>query len=216
MKIKDFSKAFKSGQKFDSKLGNMILNPYHIGDLLLISGELVACDPLVFPDTDPFFAKLPPNRYPVILSIAYNYNTGQYTNAFAMLHVSANPPVGWALVTKAGEEIHLLPDDRVFGYGVDSGIGCFMDKVAARAIVDSIWNTETYEDSLLYQIEESLEKNTNFICTVMNSVLDRYTEVNIIAFTSGIGDGFYPSYFGYDIENNIVNVVTPFLSGKFL
>ncbi|GAC1458493.1 MAG: hypothetical protein NVS2B14_01350 [Chamaesiphon sp.] len=36
------------------------------------------------------------------------------------------------------------------------------------------------------------------------------TQGNIIAFSSGWGDGVYPTYLGYDAENNIAKVVTDF------
>ncbi|MBE8964717.1 DUF4241 domain-containing protein [Nostocales cyanobacterium LEGE 12452] len=40
--------------------------------------------------------------------------------------------------------------------------------------------------------------------------IDKSTQLNIIAFSSGYGDGIYPTYFGYDTEDKIVNIVTEF------
>ena len=43
-----------------------------------------------------------------------------------------------------------------------------------------------------------------------NMCVDDSTQANVIAFDSGGGDGIYPTYFGYDAEDDIVCVVTDF------
>ncbi len=40
------------------------------------------------------------------------------------------------------------------------------------------------------------------------SSINEANGANIIAFSVGIGDGFYSSYFGYGADNSIVKVVT--------
>lgn len=65
MNYPNFSMAFQAGKKVNSSLGKMVLTPYYAGELVLTSGKLVACDPLVFPGTDPFAANFIPGCYPV-------------------------------------------------------------------------------------------------------------------------------------------------------
>lgn len=56
MNYPNLSKVIYQGQKLISPLGEMILTPHFAGELILTSGKLIACDPLVFPGTDPFFS----------------------------------------------------------------------------------------------------------------------------------------------------------------
>lgn len=62
------------------------------------------------------------------------------------------------------------------------------------------------------QVEELLlaemEKNVADTRDWCNFQID--SSHNIIAFSSGLGDGVYPSYFGYDENNEICCLVTDF------
>ena len=40
--------------------------------------------------------------------------------------------------------------------------------------------------------------------------MDQATQANIILFSSGLGDGYYPSYFGYDRDGSVVCLATDF------
>ncbi len=40
--------------------------------------------------------------------------------------------------------------------------------------------------------------------------VDEESQANVIAFSSGWGDGIYPTYFGYDEQGNVVCAVTDF------
>jgi hypothetical protein len=188
----------------------MVLTPYHAGKLVLTSGKLVACDPLVFPGTDPFAANFIPGCYPIILSLARNQEKNNPTVVYAMLRLSEQVPVRWEMATRPGECLSSLKEREVFGYGVDSGIGCFMDADAAQVLVDNNWDAETYEETLTSKLDELLEEDRSLGFMLANLCVDESTRGNVIAFTSGLGDGFYSSYFGYDAQDNIVNVVTDF------
>ena len=214
MNHSNLSRIFCQNQKLVIQLCEMILTPHCIGELVLTSGKLVACDPLVFPGTEPFDASFQPGRYPVTLSIAYNPKDNSKTVAYAMLHLSKQTPVKWKLATKIGEDLSALSENEVFGYGVDSGTGCFMDADVSQIIVDKSWEAETYEETLTSQLDDLLEENSRLGLKWANMRVDEDTEANVIAFASGFGDGFYASYFGYDAEGCIVAVVTEFLSGE--
>ncbi|MBE9105062.1 DUF4241 domain-containing protein [Nostoc cf. edaphicum LEGE 07299] len=59
-------------------------------------------------------------------------------------------------------------------------------------------------------IQDELRKNYRPTWDWTNICIDKSTQLNIIAFSSGYGDGIYPTYFGYDTEDKIVNIVTEF------
>ena len=208
MKNPDFSISFQAGKRFDPKLREIILTPSKIGELVLTSGKLIACDPLTYPDTEPFAADLIPGSYPVILSVAH-YQKDSSRVAYAMLRLSEQTPIRWEMATRPGEDLSSLSEAEGFGYAVESGTGCFMDMDAAQ-VIDASLEAETFEDSLGGKLLEALEKNYKPTWDWAVLRVDDSTEANVIAFTTGWGDGAYPSYFGYDAEDNIVNLVTDF------
>jgi hypothetical protein len=65
------------------QIGERKLNHRHVGDLQLPTGELVACDPFVTPDVDPFHVRMPQGTFPVVLSI--EENAGDQRVAFACI-----------------------------------------------------------------------------------------------------------------------------------
>jgi hypothetical protein len=66
----DFHKAFINNQKLiDPKEGEVFFTIHYLGELVIVSGNLIACDPLCFPNTNPLKERLAPGRYPVIVSI---------------------------------------------------------------------------------------------------------------------------------------------------
>ncbi|CBN55076.1 MULTISPECIES: DUF4241 domain-containing protein [Kamptonema] len=212
----DLMKAFQPGHKLITQFCELTLTSYEIGKLTLNSGKLVACDPLVFPGTEPFAPQFKSGHYPVILSVGYNPKDDNKTVAYAMLRFNEQAPIKWQLATKLGEDLSVLSGNEVFGYGVDSGTGCFMDADAGQIIVDNTWKAETYEESLSCKLGEALEENYNLGFNWANLCVDDSTHANVIAFDSGEGDGFYASYFGLDAEGCIVAVVTEFMSGDLL
>ncbi|WDD35969.1 DUF4241 domain-containing protein (plasmid) [Nostoc sp. UHCC 0926] len=204
MNKSSFIAAFITKEKILSPhSGEIILNTYNIGELILTSGNLVACDPFTGLHTEPFSATLPPGRYPVILSVAQILSSGDYRVAYAMLRLNEQIPVRWEMATRPGEELTELKEEEIFGYSVDAGTGCFIDADAAETM-------STFYEIFADQLEAALEKNYTHTWDWAILPFDNYTEANIVAFKSGWGDGFYASYFGYDANNNIVNVVTDF------
>ena len=205
----DFSSVFQAGQRLNTQLGDIIFIPYQVGDLVLTSGKLVACDPLTLADSEPFTVNLTLGHYPVILSVAHIQKNNEQRVAYAMLCLSEQTPVRWEMATRPGEDLSSLKKGEFFGYGVDSGTGCFMDADAAQIIDDSIY-AETEKEILVYQLLELLERDQSRTWCWADMRVDDESQANVIAFSSGWGDGLYPTYFGYNVDDNIVKVVTDF------
>lgn len=210
----DIYQAFQPQQNLKTSLGCITFKQYNLGNLVLNSGRLVACDPLVFPDSEPFAVSLPPGRYPVILSVAHIHKNNERNPdervAYAMLKLSQAPAIRWELATLSHQKISTLKEGEFFGYPVDSGTGCFMDEEAGKIIDDSIYSDETYENSLIDKLECELEKNYKPTWCWAVFCVDRTSQANVIAFSSGWGDGIYASYLGYDAKDKISAVVTDF------
>jgi hypothetical protein len=214
LNYQDIYQAFQPQQKLTTPLGHITFGQYQVGELVLNSGKLVACDPLVFPDSEPFTASLPPGRYPVILSVAHIHKKKEQKHdervAYAMLRLSQKTIVRWEMATRPGQTLSTLEEGEIFGYGVDSGTGCFMDEEAAQIIDESIYSTGAYEESLINRLEGELEKNYRPTWDWAVLCVNQKNQANVIAFHSGWGDGIYASYLGYDSENKIASVVTDF------
>lgn len=208
MEHPDFSKAFQPQQSLDTNFGAVTMTVHTIGELVLSSGKLVACDPLAEPDTEPFRVKFKPGRYPVMVSVAHIEKTNERRVAYAMLRLSDRPPVRWELATVSGEDINSLEEGEIFGYGVDSGTGCFMDAKAADSVAEIEINSgeQDFAEKLIEELEKNRAQGNNWAVIP----IDKAAKFNIVAFDSGWGDGIYATYFGYDAEKNVAQVITDF------
>lgn len=200
--------AFVDGKIVENDYGKSVLHTRLIGELIVTTGFIVACDPFVFFDSIAFTTQVPIGKYPVILSIERRGEDERV--AFAMLKVRETYPVRWEMAVRPDQDTSKLVNDEFFGYPVDAGMGCFADADAAstflKKLEDEVW-TEDYSYSE-YMIEE-MQKNYVHTWDFGSFSLDE-TEGNLITFTSGLGDGLYPSYFGFDGADRVTSLVTDF------
>ena len=215
----DLNRIFDEGYSFkydmpNYGIQNVTISTHHIGDLILTSGKLLPWDLLVIPD-DRYCLKrtLNPGRYPVLLSVANFVPVGETRVACAMLKIGEGTPVRWeaALVDEpnpdGGEE---------YSYGVDSGTGSFMDADVAHVLAPLVWKHSGDRD----QFEEFCDRvladmaKHSFGVHIAGDWADIKvnddTGANVIVFSSGWGDGGYPSFWGYDESGNVIRLVTDF------
>jgi hypothetical protein len=211
----NYLKAFLPEQRLSTDTFEITFTTVEVGELVLTSGKLVACDPLTLADSAPFTINLEAGSYPVLLSIAHiKKNDNQQEShavAYAMIRLSdeTQEPLTWQMATHLGETPSSLREEEFFGYSVDSGSGSFMDSDVASMIDDSIY-AEDEEEILIYQLQNLLEDHQMYTCSWANMCVDRRLGANVIAFSSGWGDGVYPTYIGIDRERKIISVVTDF------
>jgi len=207
--------AFDDGTPFEIEDERGTFVTEYLADLVLPTGSIVACDAIVSRAAPPFQKKVPPGRYPVVLSLA-NPNTGYLAGKqypFAQVRLSDKRPVRWEMATRAGEDLASLdPDneDDFFGYPVDSGTGCFMDE-SARQLWDDLDEEadRVFTDALIAKMGQQ-PTATESIWVAANVVVDPMTGANLIAFPSGVGDGLYPSFWGYDADDKLACLITDF------
>ena len=201
----DFAAPFSAG--FKSK--EISFYSVTMGELVLPTGRIVACDPLVGPDTHAFARTVLPGSYPVLLSIAVMPN-GDERIGFAMLRLREAPVVTWEMALLPGEDLSTLEDGEFFGYGVDAGLGCFMDVEAQRSVLarwDALTPEQNYYDDVL---EAELGKNYKETRDWTLHRPEAGKAANVAVFSSGWGDGSYPSWFGLDAEGRPLALVTEF------
>ena len=192
-------------------LQTAVISTHQIGDLILTSGQLVACDPLIGPDIDYAFKKhLIPGRYPVVLSVADFQPFGDMRVACAAVRISDAVPIHWEIAS-INEPNPLASEERI-AYGVDAGTGSFLDVDAARVLGDLFSHEVEFEnfcDGVIAQMNKtSLGKYS--LNAAWANVPVSGTEANLIAFSSGWGDGGYASYWGYDAHGQLTTLVTDF------
>ena len=192
MSIPNFLGAFyfyKTETLTDCNGRNVDIECQEADALALPTGRIVACDGLI-PSLEPFAEAVTPGTYPVILSMAiFDYS---YWIACAMLRFSDAMPVSWKSADPSDQnKLHGI------GYGVDTGTGCFADLSAMKIL--------SADEAKYKQLKERVcQPNSDWI----NFRVD--DRCNVIVFSSGAGDGRYPSYFGYDAEGNLVCLATDF------
>jgi hypothetical protein len=212
----------KDGYSFKYDMPNygmqeVTISIHQIGEVILTSGRIIACDPLIVPDTQ-YHLKKPvnPGHYPVIVSVADFQPAGDTRFACAVLRISDEATVRWE-VALINEPDANQTDDRM-AYGVDAGTGCFVDWDAAESIENLVSleisypekdEFEMFCDQLIAEMEKnSFGKHPLTAGWANMKVSD--TEANIIAFSSGWGDGDYASFWGYGASGNLTSLVTDF------
>src|SRR5687767_9491301 len=172
------------------------ISTHLIGELILTSGKLLACDLLIVPDGRYHIKEsLNPGRYPVIVSVAEFHHTGDTRIACAVVRISEGSTVKWEVAT-INEPDTTRKEER-YGYGVDSGAGSFMDVDAARILGQLVWEQsgdqdkfEDFCDKVLLEMKKHSFGKHSTACWANMRVSDSI-ESNVITFSSGWGDGGY-------------------------
>lgn len=180
------------------------LSLHPLGDLVLPTGQIVASDPFIA-DDPPYTRSVAPGRYPVLVNVA-RIDTDSRV-AYAILRFSGQRPVRWEMAVYPEHDPATLGEDEFVRYGVDSGAGCFIDAGAVRMLVER--STMDYGEN--QDLSDRMAATYVHTWSWVNYVLDPDTGANVIAFSSGWGDGGYPSFWGLDETGAPVCLVTDFL-----
>jgi hypothetical protein len=173
---------------------------YQLPELWLPSGQVVASDGFIM-DQSPFSRKVQPGEYPVVLVIA---RLGEDERvALAILRFSEAPVAKWEMAVTKGQDIKTLGKDEIFGYGVDSGTGCFCDPAAQKRINAVSDSQMEFFDRVNSEMQKAYRNTRDWVHI-------ETADGSAALFSSGFGDGFYPSYFGLDEAGEATALVTDF------
>ena len=176
-----------------------------LGSIPLDDGSLVACDPYVAePDEEPFTRRMTPGDHDVVLVVA-TVQDDHRRNAAAVLTGTMTTIRRWELALRPGQKLSDLEgDEEFFGYPVDAGTGCFASRAGFQVTSGVLaQDAGMLEDPL----SEALEASSHD--AVVGSAAPGAPAVAM--FTSGWGDGAYPTWFGIDGDNQVSVVLTDFL-----
>jgi hypothetical protein len=162
------------------------------GPLGLPSGALMAADPSYLKyGSHPFTVTVTPGVYPVTVSLATFLDDPVHSRVVAArLDISTRPVARWEPALRAGQDLLDLGEDEFFGFGVDAGMACFVDAGACDRLSD------TWRD-----LGRELGRTSY---TVVGSS-------DMVAWSSGWGDGDYPTWIGRDAGGAVVCFVADML-----
>jgi len=189
-----------------------LLESFEVGKIYLSSGKLVVCDPLITNDMQPFSVQFPKGDFSVLLHKERESNCV----AYAEIIFNNSAVSEWKLATTPGQDLRDLSEGEVFGFPVESGMGCFMDvdtQNSLNELEQKLYKSKGADFQGIY--EEFFHEH--FFDE--NGAIDQYAFLKpaekhpgtIFAFETGYGEGFYASYIGFDKNNAPVKIITEFI-----
>ncbi|MCW3073913.1 MAG: hypothetical protein JWP69_982 [Flaviaesturariibacter sp.] len=168
--------------------------------LKLPTGRIVACDPMHIDEYGkPFTQVFPTGEYPVQLAIAKEGSVE--LAAFARIYFSDEPVVKWQMALLQGQQPLPLGDEDIHGYSVDAGVGVFMDEEAKNALDLNL--VDNMDATLYKELDKHYRNDWRY-------TMYAFGNHNLAAFTSGLGDGYYATYIGFDAKGVPCRLVTDF------
>ncbi len=178
--------------------------PVDIGKINLETGKVVACDPVMTYQQEPFATQFPTGRFTVQLAIAKVNGNENELVGFSRILFSEEPVVKWEFALKTGQEPISIFGDSMYYYPVDGGLGQFMDESSFNRLTKL---DEHAQSQVLDNLFAELDKHTRRSWQFANT---NNRDINIVAFTSGFGDGRFPTYVGYDKNGKPCRLLTDF------
>lgn len=191
-----------------SKIGDIDVDVLEIGNINLPTGKIIACDPLVELETAPaFLQEAPAGIYPVKIAVVPSEKYGDRYACVKVEFTKSKPVIYELAVVGNEEDMDTAEEGDIYGFSVDAGMGCVIDKKTQEAYI-KYWKhlVETKNadnpfddlfDDLLTENAEKYPKYQQEYGDWVNWTIPE-TDLNIPVFHSGWGDGYYASYFGYD------------------
>lgn len=189
----------------DEELGARSIRPLDIGEVVIETGRVRACDPLSYPDFSPLARTIPPGRYPVRLYFAFD------RVAAAVMRIAPGVPASWEPATNdpAGKYGSML---NVGGYPVDAGMGSYMDEGVLAQMDRRIGLEQAKKpgESINYYDDVTAEAiQANNHDWAMHKPMDD-SDLNVAMFASGWGDGFYTVMWGLSADGKPLVLLTDF------
>jgi len=181
------------------------------GVLHITSGRIVACDPLVQPERAPFVRSVSGRG---AFSAEVLQHEGRHALAVLWLRERGDVQVAdmrWEPALLEGQSQDELGDDEFYGYPVDAGVGCFMDAECAAAIAEREAR-ESANPGYISYYDDVLDTELGVKDMADHYPLGEGSANNVLIFSSGWGDGSYPSFWALDAAGEPVALVTDFMT----
>ncbi len=189
-----------------------LLETFDSGSFMMPTGKLVACDPLLTKDMLPFTVNFPTGEFTSLVHKEKESNCIAYTE----IVFTDRKAVRWEMAAVPGQNLQTLKEDEIFGYPVESGMGCFMDletQECLNVLENRLFHRKGADFMGIYEEffhEHFFDENGAIDQFVLLKPEDE-KKGNIFAFETGYGEGFYASYIGFGENSEPVKIVTEFI-----
>ena len=180
-----------------------------IGDMDATSNRLMLSDPCYLGSNMvlPMERTTRVGKCPVFASVLTTKMTGRVI-AGVKVKVSDTATVRYELAMPLGIKAWTVDDAMTFPYvDISTGIGCVVDKeteLSFAAAYNNYFNIHG-KDMILDLLEPMVRENGYAMFTIPE------TEVTVPLFMTGLGQGAYNAYWGFDKENKLTELVFPFV-----
>lgn len=176
---------------------------FHLGKILVTSGQFVITDPFLLYNPHPLEKTVDTGQYDMYLYF-HDCDMG-YRVAYAVIEFDNKTPITWECALSNDSLLEGMDKTTNGLFPVDAGLLCVSDKETFKAY-DDFYNDfvkknpdgNIYNDHFAGEFAkngnnpEGTYKDGDWI----NYQIDK--DHNIILFSSGLGDGLYPAYWGID------------------
>lgn len=203
------------------------LHVIRAGETDFSTGNVVLADPLAYLGTKYETAleqRIPAGSYPVELSFCLSRLVGPRVAA-ARLLVSEKPAVRYEIAMPKGHKREDLGKPGVFTFvGVDTGLACFADAKTSEEnrLFFEQWQKENsgknkFTDYFAAMFWKSFEANPEFQREGGDFCVWELpgSGEKMVLFASGMGDGIYSGYWGFDADGRVSCLVLPFMNPEY-
>ena len=195
-----FETAFLQSTALAPNKKTISLTGINIGKLKIPGGKIIACDPLHMDEYGlPFTQVFPTGEFPVQLSIAAL--EGDERIAFGRIVFSDAPVVRWEMALQKDQKPRPVGGEEIEGYAVDAGVVIFLDEETKKSLNKS--GIENLNSELFAEMNKHNHNKWKY-------AMHDFQNQNLAAFTTGLGDGRYATYIGFDITGKPCRLVTDF------
>lgn len=197
----------------------------HVGKIDCPTGKIIAADPLAYLPSSKFSPVLAEHvsvgTYSVDVSICRQQEIG-LRMCTAKLRIKDTKAVQYKKTTATNESAIKLQDGGVLqGFPVDAGMICLCDLQTAeeyRAFLDKWYEKNPegnhYDDYFATFFAESYKENPAYQREGGDFIewTNPDTGNRMVMIASGFGDGFYNSYYGYDRDSEVCEIIVPMVN----
>ncbi len=189
-----------------------LIESFEAGNLILTSGKLVASDPLITSEMPAFTTTFPVGEFPVLVHKEIESNC----IAYAEIVFSSAEVTTWELATSEGQHLTELEEGEIYGFPVESGMGCLMDfetQENLNLLEQHLFKRKGDDFTGIYEefFHEHFFQEEGAVNQYAFLKPHEEKPGNLFAFETGYGEGFYASYIGFDKNNVPVKVVSEFV-----
>jgi hypothetical protein len=189
-----------------------LIETFEAGDLILTSGKLVASDPLITSEMPAFKTSFPIGEFNVLVHKEVESNCIAYVE----IVFSDSEITTWELATSEGQNLVDLQEGEIYGFPVESGMGCLMDfgtQQDLNLLEQHLFKRKGADFMGIYEefFHEHFFHEEGAVNQYAFLKPNEEKSGNLFAYEAGYGEGFYASYIGFDKNKVPVKMVSEFI-----